>query len=109
MRYRRVRRGGRGYPAWLARFARERRHARRQMVALREKMSDQESRLRDMIRHGAENDALGEKLHRLTLALFGAADLDTTLAVLYQSLQEDFGVPQVAARLWGQIPEQSYL
>ncbi len=36
-------------------------------------------------------------------------DLETTLAVLYHSLKEDFGVPQVAARLWGKVPEQSYL
>src|SRR5206468_5094636 len=45
---------------------------------------------------------------RMTLALFAASDLDTTLAVLYQSLQEDFGVPQVAARLWGHVSELSY-
>ena len=29
--------------------------------------------------------------------------------MLYHSLKEDFGVPQVAARLWGKVPEQSYL
>jgi uncharacterized protein YigA (DUF484 family) len=83
--------------------------AERQIVSLREKTSDLETHLRQMLVHGGENDAIGEKLHRLTLALFGASDLDTTLAVLYQSLQEDFGVPQVAARLWGRVPEQSYL
>ena len=38
-----------------------------------------------------------------------APDLETTLAVLYHSLKEDFAVPQVAARLWGKVPEQSYL
>ena len=48
-------------------------------------------------------------MHRSTLALFAAPDLETTLAVLYHSLKEDFGVPQVAARLWGRVPEQSYL
>jgi uncharacterized protein YigA (DUF484 family) len=41
--------------------------------------------------------------------LFAAPDLETTLAVLYHSLKEDFAVPQVAARLWGKVPEQSYL
>ena len=50
-----------------------------------------------------------EKLHRSTLALFAAPDLETTLAVLYHSLKEDFGVPQAASRLWGRVPEQSYL
>ena len=29
--------------------------------------------------------------------------------MLYHSLKEDFDVPQVAARLWGSVPEQSYL
>ena len=63
----------------------------------------------ELIRFGAENEATGEKLHRSTLALFAAPDLETTLAVLYHSLKEDFGVPQVAARLWGKVPEGSYL
>lgn len=83
--------------------------AERQIVSLREKTTGLETQMREMILHGGENDAIGEKLHRLTLALFSASDLDATLAVLYQSLQEDFGVPQVAARLWGRVPERSYL
>ena len=62
-----------------------------------------------MIKFGGENDQIAEKLHRSTLALFAAPDLETTLAVLYHSLKEDFGVPQVASRLWGRVPEQSYL
>jgi len=83
--------------------------AERQILTLREKVSELETRMRDLIRFGGENDAIGEKVHRATLALFGASDLETTLAVLYQTLQEDFGVPQVAARLWGKVPEVSYL
>src|SRR3982750_3510270 len=73
--------------------------AERQIVALREKNGELESRLRELIRYGAENDSIGEKLHRSTLALFAAPDLETTLAVLYHSLKEDFGVPHVASRL----------
>ncbi len=61
------------------------------------------------VTYGTENDQISEKVHRSTLALFAAPDLETTLAVLYHSLKEDFGVPQVAARLWGKVPEQSYL
>ncbi|MEP7183338.1 MAG: DUF484 family protein [Betaproteobacteria bacterium] len=83
--------------------------AERQIVALREKNGELESRLRDLIRNGTENDQIGEKLHRSTLALFAAPDLETTMAVLYHSLKEDFGVPHVASRLWGKVPEQSYL
>ena len=74
--------------------------AERQMLALRDRAYELEQRLRELIRHGTENDDIGEKLHRSTLALFAAQDLETTLAVLSHSLKEDFGVPQVAMRLW---------
>jgi uncharacterized protein YigA (DUF484 family) len=74
--------------------------AERQMLALRDKVYALEQKLRELIRHGAENDRIGEKLHRSTLALFAAPDLETTLAVLSHSLREDFGVPEVAMRLW---------
>jgi len=83
--------------------------AERQILTLREKNHDLENRIGDLIRYGAENEATGEKMHRSTLALFAAPDLETTLAVLYHSLREDFGVPDVAARLWGKVPEGSYL
>jgi uncharacterized protein len=83
--------------------------AERQIVTLREKNGELEGRLRELIRFGADNDQIGEKLHRSTLALFAAPDLETTLAVLYHSLEEDFAVPRVASRLWGRVPEQSYL
>jgi uncharacterized protein YigA (DUF484 family) len=83
--------------------------AERQILALRDKNHELENKLRELIRFGTENDAIGEKLHRATLALFAAPDLETTLAVLYHSLKEDFDVPHVAARLWGRVPEQSYL
>ena len=83
--------------------------AERQIVTLREKNGELEGRLHELLRFGAENDRIGEKLHRSTLALIAASDLETTLQVLYQSLSEDFGVPHVASRLWGKVPEQSYL
>jgi uncharacterized protein YigA (DUF484 family) len=83
--------------------------AERQIVTLREKNGELDARLRELIRYGGENDVISEKLHRSTLALFAAPDLETTLAVLYHSLKEDFAVPFVASRLWGRVPEQSYL
>ena len=83
--------------------------AERQIVTLREKNTELESRLRELIRFGGQNDQISEKLHRSTLALFAAPDLETSLAVLYHSLKEDFGVPHAACRLWGRVPEQSYL
>jgi uncharacterized protein YigA (DUF484 family) len=83
--------------------------AERQILTLRERNADLEGRLREMVENGRANDAIGEKLHRSTLALFASPDLETTLAVLDHSLKEDFGVPDVASRLWGRVPEQSYL
>ena len=83
--------------------------AERQIVTLREKNHELESKLRELIRFGSENEMTGEKIHRSTLALFAAPDLEATLAVIYHSLKEDFGVPEVAARLWGKVPEGSYL
>jgi uncharacterized protein YigA (DUF484 family) len=83
--------------------------AERQILTLRERNADLESRLRELVANARANDAIGEKLHRSTLALFASPDLETTLAVLDHSLKEDFGVPDVAARLWGRVPEQSYL
>lgn len=83
--------------------------AERQILALRDRAQDLEQRLRELIRHGTENDEIGEKLHRSTLALFAAPDLETTLAVLAHSLKEDFAVPDVAIRLWGDAPRDAAL
>ena len=74
--------------------------AERQMLALRDRVYELEQKLRELVLNGVDNDAIGEKLHRSTLALFAASDLETTLAVLSHSLREDFNVPQVAMRLW---------
>lgn len=83
--------------------------AERQILTLREKNAELSAKLAELIRFGHENDATIERLHRSTIALFAAPDLETTLAVLTHSLREDFAVPLVAVRLWGRVPEQSYL
>jgi uncharacterized protein YigA (DUF484 family) len=83
--------------------------AERQIITLRENNGELEAKLAELIAHGRENDEISEKLHRSTLALFASPDLETTLAVLYHSLAEDFGVPHTASRLWGRVPEQSYM
>src|SRR4051794_16209989 len=83
--------------------------AERQILALRDKNHELESKLRELIRFGTENDAIGEKLHRATLALFAAPDLETTLAVLYHSLKEDFDVPAGNPRVGGRGPGAAVL
>lgn len=83
--------------------------AERQIFTLREKNAELSAKLAELIRYGNDNDVTAERLHRFALAVFAAPDLETTLAVLYHSLREDFSVPQVGIRLWGRVPEQSYL
>jgi uncharacterized protein YigA (DUF484 family) len=72
----------------------------RQMLSLREKSRALELRLTELLQIGEENDAIGEKMHRLSLALLAAPDLQSLLAVLYLHLREDFAVPHSALRIW---------
>ncbi len=73
----------------------------RQMVTMREKVKLLEGKLGELIRFGEDNDAIGEKVHRLSLALLGAKDFAATVHALYFHLREDFAVPHVALRVWG--------
>lgn len=78
----------------------------RQVVTLREKNRLLEEKLAQLIAFGEENDAIGEKMHRLACALAAARDLDSVLYVLGFHLREDFDVPHVATRVWG-VPAQT--
>jgi uncharacterized protein YigA (DUF484 family) len=73
----------------------------RQIVSLRDKVRLLEARLGEFLRFGEDNDAIGEKVHRLTLALLGGKDAAATSQALYFHLREDFAVPHVALRVWG--------
>jgi uncharacterized protein YigA (DUF484 family) len=75
--------------------------AERQTVALREKLKLAESRLVELLQFGEENDAISEKVHRLSVALAGARDFPALASSLYFHLREDFAVPHVALRVWG--------
>ena len=75
--------------------------AERQTVALREKTRALEGRLGELISNAAQNDAISEKVHRLTVALVGARDFPALARSLYFHLREDFAVPHVALRVWG--------
>ena len=72
----------------------------RQIVSLREKVKLLESRLGEFVRFGEDNDAIGEKVHRLSLALLGANDASAAMQALQFHLREDFSVPHVVIRLW---------
>ena len=72
----------------------------RQVISLREKNRALEAKLSELIRFGEENDAVSEKVHRLSVAMLAAAGLQTLLAALYFNLREDFAVPHAALRVW---------
>jgi uncharacterized protein YigA (DUF484 family) len=72
----------------------------RQILTLRERGRQLETKLREVIRFGEENDAIGEKVHRLAVALLAARDLAALTNALDFNLREDFAVPHVALRLW---------
>lgn len=72
----------------------------RQVLTLREKTRVLEAKLAELIQFGEENDAIGDKMHRLALALLGSRELSALLSALYYNLREDFAVPHVALRVW---------
>ncbi len=74
----------------------------RQILSLREKVKLLEGKLGEFVRFGEDNDAIGEKVHRLSLALVGAKDVADATQALYFHLREDFSVPHVALKVWAQ-------
>src|SRR5260221_10431553 len=77
----------------------------RQLVAVREKAKLLEDQLHELIQFGEENDAVGEKVHRLACRLVDAPSLDAALDTLYLDLLDHFAVPHVAVRLWSVAEE----
>ncbi|MFC4160251.1 DUF484 family protein [Chitinimonas lacunae] len=75
--------------------------AERQILTLREKNKLLETKLAELLQFGEENDQIGDKVHKLSLALLQARDLAAVLGTLQYHLQEHFRIPQLAVRLWG--------
>lgn len=73
----------------------------RQMLTLRERGRQLEAKLSELLHFGEENDALGEKMHRLSVALVAAPSQDRLLDALQFNLREDLAIPHVALRVWG--------
>ncbi len=73
----------------------------RQVIAIRDKNKILQNKMLELISFGEENDAIGEKMHRLTIALLTSLDFDDFLNSLDYSLREDFAVPDFVMRLWG--------
>ena len=72
----------------------------RQVLALRDKSRGLEVKLREFIQFAEENDAIGDKLHKLSLSLMRAKTVEAALQSLYLGLSDSFSVPHTAVRIW---------
>lgn len=72
----------------------------RQILTLRERAKQLETKLGELIQFGEENDAISEKVHRLTLAMIAARDMPALLHAAAFNLREDFAVPHVVLSIW---------
>ena len=73
----------------------------RQMEMLRERIKGLERQIVDMIRHGQDNVAIADKLHRWTRSLMLTANAADLPDVLVRELKHQFMIPQAAIRVWG--------
>jgi len=63
----------------------------RQVLVLRDKHAALEKKLHELIENGRANDAISDRMHRLTRRLLRARDTAGVVAALETSLREDFG------------------
>jgi len=73
----------------------------RQMEMLRERIKGLERKIVEMLRHGQENLAIADRLHRWTRALFLTQDAGELPRVVVEELRHEFMIPQAAIRVWG--------
>ena len=71
------------------------------MEMLRERIKGLERKIVEMLRHGQENLAIADRLHRWTRALFLTHDAAQLPRVAVEELSHEFLIPQAGLRLWG--------
>ena len=79
----------------------------RQMEMLRERIKGLEMKIVEMLRHGQENVAIADRLHRWTQAILLTAEPASLPQRLLATLQHQFLIPNAALRLWGLRAELS--
>jgi uncharacterized protein YigA (DUF484 family) len=79
----------------------------RQAQMLRDKIKGLERRIAEMLRHGAENSAIAERLHRWMQQMLLTREARALPGVVTAQLEAQFQVPQVALRLWNLLPEHA--
>jgi len=80
--------------------------AERQVLALRDKSRGLELKLREFIQFAEENDAIGDKLHKVALDLMHARSLDAVFQSLSMNLSESFSIPHSTIRVWADHPPE---
>jgi uncharacterized protein YigA (DUF484 family) len=81
----------------------------RQMEMLRDKLKGMELKVMEMIRHGQENVAIADRLHRFTRAIMLTSNAADLPEVLVNELMHQFMIPQAGIRIWGAAPAFSAL
>jgi uncharacterized protein YigA (DUF484 family) len=76
----------------------------RQMEMLRDKLKGMELKVMEMIRHGQENVAIADRLHRFTRAIMLTANAADLPELLVNELMHQFMIPQAGIRIWGAAP-----
>ena len=79
----------------------------RQVLALRDKSRGLELKLREFIQFAEENDAIGDKLHKVALDLMHARSLDAVFQSLQLNLSESFSIPHSTLRIWADQPPEN--
>jgi hypothetical protein len=76
----------------------------RQMEMLRERIKGLEMRMVEMIRHGQENLAIADRIHRTTRRLLLTTDAALLPQRLVETLKHEFMIPRAGIRLWDLAP-----
>jgi uncharacterized protein len=76
----------------------------RQIELMRERHRNLERKIVEMLRHGQENVAIADRLHRWTRQLLLTRDPAALPGTLVATLQHEFLIPQAAIRLWAVDP-----
>jgi uncharacterized protein YigA (DUF484 family) len=72
----------------------------RQILSLREKGKQLESKLREVIQYGEENDVVSNRMHALTLDLMRARSARGVVRGVLEHLHAGLAVPHAALRVW---------
>jgi uncharacterized protein YigA (DUF484 family) len=73
----------------------------RQMEMLRDKLKGMEHKIIEMIRHGQENVAIADKLHRFTRAIMLTSNAAELPELVVRELMHQFMIPYGGIRVWG--------